>query len=214
MPMRFLPAAFAALTVLFSAASQAQAQAQTDNRAYDNQNYDNRARNRANDQESVSDKFTQNEIVQAASGFFGMTTEAVAKAVQKVFSEQGLPDAYITGEEGSGAIIVGLRYGSGWLIRKHHKARKVYWQGPSIGFDIGGNASKSFTLVYNLRSADRLFQKFPGIEGTYYFIAGIGVNYLRAGDITLAPMRTGVGLRAGVNAGYLTFTREESLNPF
>ncbi|MBN9532337.1 MAG: DUF1134 domain-containing protein [Alphaproteobacteria bacterium] len=212
MPLRFLPAAFAALTVLFSAASQAQAQ--TDNHAYDNQNYDNRARNQANDQESASDKFTQNEIVQAASGFFGMTTEAVAKAVQKVFSEQGLPDAYITGEEGSGAIIVGLRYGSGWLIRKHHKARKVYWQGPSVGFDIGGNASKSFTLVYNLRSADRLFQKFPGIEGTYYFIAGIGVNYLRAGDITLAPMRTGVGLRAGVNAGYLTFTREESLNPF
>lgn len=198
MPLRFLPAAFAALIMIFSAVPGAQAQSndQTSNR------------------ESASDKFTQNEIVQAASGFFGMTTEAVAKAVQKVFSEQGLPDAYITGEEGSGAIIVGLRYGSGWLIRKHHKPRKVYWQGPSVGFDIGGNASKSFTLVYNLRSADRLFQKFPGIEGTYYFIAGIGVNYLRAGDITLAPMRTGVGLRAGVNAGYLTFTREESLNPF
>jgi hypothetical protein len=158
--------------------------------------------------------FSQNEIVQAASGFFGTTTEAVAKAVQKVFSDQGLPDAYITGDEGSGAVVVGLRYGSGWLIRKGTAPLKVYWQGPSVGFDLGGNASKNFTLIYNLRSEDRLFQKFPGVEGTYYFIAGIGVNYMRASGITVAPMRTGVGLRAGVNAGYLTFTREQSINPF
>jgi hypothetical protein len=169
---------------------------------------------RAETAEEAADKFSQSEVVQAASGFFGMTTEAVAKAVQKTFSEQGLPDAYIKGEEGSGAFVVGLRYGSGWLIRKHHKPLKVYWQGPSIGFDVGGNASKNFTLIYNLRRADRLFQKFPGIEGSYYFIAGIGINYQRTGDITLAPMRTGIGLRAGVNAGYLTYTREHTLNPF
>jgi hypothetical protein len=100
------------------------------------------------------------------------------------------------------------------LIRKRHKPLKVYWQGPSVGFDIGGNASKNFTLIYNLRRADRLFQKFPGVEGSYYFIAGIGINYQRADEITLAPMRTGVGLRAGVNAGYLTYTREHTLNPF
>jgi hypothetical protein len=158
--------------------------------------------------------YTQNEIVQAASDFFGTTTAAVAKAVERIFAEQGLPDAYIKGEEGAGAFVVGLRYGSGWLIRKGQEPLKVYWQGPSIGFDIGGNASKCFTLVYNLRRSDRLFQKFPGIEGSYYFIAGIGVNYQRADGITLAPMRTGVGLRAGVNAGYLTYTRQQSLNPF
>ncbi|HEX3664110.1 MAG TPA: DUF1134 domain-containing protein [Rhizomicrobium sp.] len=158
--------------------------------------------------------FTQNEVVQAASGFFGTTSAAVAKAIERIFAEQGLPDAYIKGDEGSGAFVVGLRYGSGWLIRKGREPVKVYWQGPSVGFDIGGNASKCFTLVYNLRSADRLFQKFPGVEGSYYFIAGIGVNYQRADGITLAPMRTGVGLRAGVNAGYLTYTREQSLNPF
>jgi hypothetical protein len=158
--------------------------------------------------------FSQNEVVQAASDFFGTTTAAVAKAVERIFAEQGLPDAYIKGDEGSGAFVVGLRYGSGWLIRKDHEPVKVYWQGPSVGFDIGGNASKCFTLVYNLRRADRLFQKFPGIEGSYYFIAGIGVNYQRADGITLAPMRTGVGLRAGVNAGYLTYTRQQSLNPF
>jgi len=160
------------------------------------------------------DTFTQNEVVRAASDFFGTTTAAVAKAVERVFAEQGLPDAYIKGEEGSGAVVVGLRYGSGLLIRKGQSPVKVYWQGPSVGFDIGANASKCFTLVYNLRRSERLFQKFPGVEGSYYFIAGIGVNYQRASGITLAPMRTGVGLRAGVNAGYLTYTREQTLNPF
>jgi hypothetical protein len=164
--------------------------------------------------EDASDKFSQNEIVRAASGFFGKTTQVVAKAVEKIFSDEGLPDAYIEGSEGSGAFVVGLRYGSGYLIRKHQPPLKVYWQGPSVGFDVGGNASKSFTLIYNLRSSDNLFQKFPGVDGSYYFVAGIGVNYQRAGDITLAPMRTGVGLRAGVNVGYLTYTREQSINPF
>ena len=166
------------------------------------------------DVERAADKFSQNEVVQAASGFFGTTTEAVAKAVQRVFADQGLPDAYITGEEGSGAVVLGLRYGQGWLIRKHAPPTRVYWQGPSVGFDLGGNASKAFVLVYNLGPSDRLFQRFPGVEGSYYFIAGIGVNYLRANNITLAPMRTGVGLRAGVNAGYLTFTRDATINPF
>ncbi|MGB8363008.1 MAG: DUF1134 domain-containing protein [Rhizomicrobium sp.] len=160
------------------------------------------------------DTFSQNEVVQAGANFFGVTTEAFAKAVQRVFRDQGLPDAYIKGDEGSGAFIVGLRYGSGWLIRKHREPMKVYWQGPSVGFDFGGNASKCFTLIYHLHNSDRLFQKFPGVDGSFYFVAGIGVNYERADGITLAPMRTGVGLRAGVNAGYLTFTREQSLNPF
>ncbi|HUJ45950.1 MAG TPA: DUF1134 domain-containing protein [Rhizomicrobium sp.] len=168
----------------------------------------------AEEDESTVDKFTQNEIVQDAAGFFGTTTEAVAKAVQRVFADQGLPDAYIKGDEGSGAFVVGLRYGEGWLVRKHAEPVKVYWQGPSIGFDVGGNASKAFILIYDLHESDRLFQKFPGVEGTYYFVAGIGVNYLRSNHITIVPMRTGVGLRAGVNAGYLTFTRKASINPF
>lgn len=164
--------------------------------------------------ESVERQFTQNEVVQAASGFFGTTSEAVAKAVQKIFSEQGLPDGYIKGDEASGAIVAGLRYGSGWLIRKDAPPLRVYWQGPTVGFDFGGNASKFFALVYNLHSDDELFQRFPGVDGSFYFVAGIGVNYLRADHITIAPMRTGVGLRAGVNAGYLTFTRESTINPF
>jgi hypothetical protein len=165
-------------------------------------------------EDTAADRFSQNEVVRAASDFFGTTTEAAAKAVQRVFAEQGLPDAYIKGDEGSGAVVVGLRYGEGWLIRKNAEPMKVYWQGPSVGFDFGGNASKVFVLIYNLGNSDRLFQKFPGVEGSYYLIAGIGVNYLRANNITLAPLRTGVGLRAGVSAGYLTFTRKASINPF
>jgi len=160
------------------------------------------------------DKFSQNEVVDAAANFFGVASEATAKAVQKVFSEQGLPDAYIKGDEGSGAIVVGLRYGSGWLIRKGYEPEKIYWQGPSVGWDFGGNASKVFMLVYNLGDEERLFQRFPGVDGSFYLVAGIGVNYLHANHITIAPMRTGVGLRAGVNAGYLQFTREHTLNPF
>jgi hypothetical protein len=160
------------------------------------------------------DSFTQNEIVQAGANFFGVTTEAMAKGVQKVFSDYGLPDAYITGDEGSGAIVVGLRYGQGWLIRKGADPMRVYWQGPSVGWDFGGNASKMFVLIYNLREPDRIFQKFPGVDGSFYLVAGLGVNYMRANGITLAPMRSGVGLRAGVNAGYVTFTRHSTINPF
>ena len=160
------------------------------------------------------EKFSQNEVVRAATDFFGTTTEAMAKAVQHVFHDQGEPDAYIKGDEGSGAFVVGLRYGSGWLIRKGYEPVRVYWQGPSVGFDFGANASKAFMLIYNLKSEDRILQKFPGVDGSFYFVAGIGVNYLHSGGITIAPMRTGVGLRAGANVGYLTFTHHESINPF
>ena len=155
----------------------------------------------------VSDaKYTANEITQAGSDFFGITTEAMAKAVQHVFGDLGQPDAYIKGDEGGGAFVVGFRYGSGWLIRKEREPQKVYWRGPSIGFDAGGNASKAFTLVYNLREDKRLYQRFPGVEGSIYFVAGLGVNYMRSGGVTLAPIRTGVGLRAGVNAHYQVYS--------
>ncbi len=164
--------------------------------------------------EDSDDTFSENEITEAAANFFGIATESVAKAVQRVFRDQGRPDAYIKGDEGSGAFVVGLRYGSGWLIRKKFEPKKIYWRGPSVGFDVGGNASKVFTLVYNLRLERRMWQRFPGVEGSYYFIAGIGVMYMRSGGVTLAPMRTGVGLRAGVNAQYEEFTEKRDWFPF
>jgi hypothetical protein len=162
----------------------------------------------------ADDTYSEPEIVRVASDFFGMTTEAVARAVSRIFRDLGRPNAYITGEEASGAIAVGLRYGSGHMTRKGYRRLKVYWQGPSIGFDIGANASKCFTLVYQIRRQEEIFQRYPGVEGTYYFIAGIGVNYQRSGRISLAPMRTGLGVRAGVNAGYLSYTRERNILPF
>lgn len=158
--------------------------------------------------------FDQAEIVGAAESFFGETSEGLANLVQRAFAEQGRPNAYIVGREGSGAAGVGLRYGTGQLRFRDGSAFDVYWQGPSVGWDIGGNASKVFTLVYNLRSSDQLFQRIAGVDGSLYLVAGFGMNYQRSDGLTLAPIRTGVGLRAGANVGYLHYTPEARINPF
>lgn len=157
--------------------------------------------------------YSAEEVTQAASNFFGATTEGLAKAIERTFSDYGRPNAYIMGNEGGGAVVVGLRYGKGKLQFKGGESQTVYWQGPSIGWDFGGNASKVFTLVYNLRSSSELFQRFPAVDGSLYVIAGVGVNYQRSGNITLAPIRTGVGLRAGASLGYVHYTRESSYLP-
>jgi hypothetical protein len=160
--------------------------------------------------------YTQNEIVNRAANFFGSATEGLARAVERVFSEKGSPNAYITGVEGGGAVVVGLRYGDGDLFVKANGDRpvKVYWQGPSVGFDLGGNASKVFTLVYNLPNTEAIYQRFPGVEGSAYLVAGVGINYQQNGRIILAPMRTGVGLRAGASIGYLHYSKERNILPF
>lgn len=158
--------------------------------------------------------FTKEEILAKARGFFGSTTKGLAEAVEKVFADQGRPNAFILGEEISGAIGVGLRYGEGELEMKSGGKTKVYWQGPSIGFDLGGNASKVFTLVYRLDKPDTIFQRFPGVDGSVYVVAGVGVNYQQAGKVILAPLRTGVGLRAGASVGYLHYNRKHSWLPF
>ncbi len=161
------------------------------------------------------DTFERSEIAANVADFFEIGSVVAGEVVEKIFSDRGAPNAYITGNEGSAAIGVGLRYGEGNLYFKNGGGPiKVYWQGPSIGFDIGANASKTFTLVYHLPDAEALYRRFPGIEGSYYFIAGIGVNYQQAGNVILAPMRVGIGLRAGVNAGYLSYTRSRRWLPF
>lgn len=158
--------------------------------------------------------FSQEEVLDKARGFFGETTEGLAKAIEEVFEDQGRPNAIITGEEASGAIGIGLRYGEGLLELKSGGKTQVYWQGPSIGFDVGGNAARVFTLVYNLDSSQEIFQRFPGVDGSAYFIAGLSVNYQKSGDVILAPIRTGVGLRLGASVGYLHYTRRSSWIPF
>ncbi len=160
------------------------------------------------------DTYGEEEIFEKAAGFFGDLSEGLAKAVEKVFADQGRPNAYIAGEEVSGAIGIGLRYGKGELHRKTAEPRQVFWQGPSIGFDLGGDASKVFVLIYELKDTETLFQRFPGVDGSLYFIAGFGVHYESAGGVTLAPIRSGVGLRAGVNVGYTHYTKKHSWLPF
>jgi hypothetical protein len=160
-----------------------------------------------------SDGFEQSSILEEAREFFGQGAEGLAKVVEKAFKEQGRPNGYIKGEEVSGAIAVGVRYGEGELYMKNGSTQKVYWQGPSIGFDFGANAAKVFVLVYDLPGTEQIFQRFPGVAGSLYFIAGVGMNYLQSDAINLAPIRFGVGWRQGANVGYMHFTREETLNP-
>ena len=166
------------------------------------------------DRDIGSDTYSSEELIQDANNFFGGASEGIGKAIEKAFSDYGRPNAYIVGEEGSGAVVVGLRYGKGTLHYKGGDSMPVYWQGPSIGWDFGGNASKVFTLVYNLRSTYDLFQRYPAVDGSLYVVAGVGMNYQRSGSVTLAPIRTGVGLRAGASLGYVSYTRQATVVPF
>lgn len=159
------------------------------------------------------DTYDQDSILKDAADFFGETTEGLAKVVEKAFKEQGRPNAYIKGEEISAAITVGLRYGNGRLVMKSGKSKKVFWQGPSIGFDLGANASKVFILVYHLQKTDDIFKRFPAVDGSLYYVGGAGINYQRRDNIVLAPIRLGVGLRAGASVGYMHYTRNKTLNP-
>ncbi|HEV2364761.1 MAG TPA: DUF1134 domain-containing protein [Caulobacteraceae bacterium] len=157
--------------------------------------------------------YSNEELTTQISDFFGVTAESAGAMVEKLFKDNGRPTGYIAGEEASGAIAVGLRYGKGLLYMKYRPRMPVYWQGPSVGFDLGGNASRVFTLCYNLQYPDAIFRRFPGVEGSAYFIGGLGVNYQRAEQITLAPVRAGVGFRLGADVGYLSYSRHQHIVP-
>jgi hypothetical protein len=157
--------------------------------------------------------YSDHEIVDHVSDFFGVTAETAGSVIERAFKDNGRPTGYIAGEEGSGAFFFGLRYGKGLLYMKNKPAQTVYWQGPSVGFDTGGNASRVFVLCYDLQYPDAMYRRFPGVEGSAYFIGGMGVNYQRADGITVAPIRAGVGLRLGANIGYLAYTRHRNIIP-
>ncbi len=158
--------------------------------------------------------YERDEIVTNVSDFLGVTAESAGAAIERLFAREGKPTAYIAGEEGSGSFVIGARYGRGLLYMKDKQPMEVFWQGPSAGWDFGGNASRVFTLCYNLQVPETIFQRFPGVEGTAYLIGGLGVNYQRADGVTLAPIRAGVGLRLGANVGYLSYTRKRNRWPF
>ena len=157
--------------------------------------------------------YTDDELVSRVSDFLGVTAESAGAVIERTFKENGRPTGYIAGDEGSGAFVFGLRYGRGLLYMKGRAAQNVFWQGPSVGFDAGGNLSRVFTLVYNLQYPEMIYRRFPGVEGSAYFIGGLGVNYQRADDVTLAPMRAGVGFRLGANVGYLSYSRRRNIIP-
>jgi len=158
--------------------------------------------------------YTMEEIVEAGSNFFGATTGGLATLVEKIFSTYGLPNGYVLGQEGSGAIIGGLTYGEGTLYTKNAGDHPVYWQGPSLGWDFGAQGSRVMVLVYNLDRVDSLYRRYAGVAGSAYIVAGLGFNVLKNGSVLVVPIRTGVGARLGVNLGYLKMTARPTWNPF
>lgn len=176
----------------------------------------------AADEETTTDdgkrelkSYSREEILAAGSDFLGVTVEALGGAMEKIFADYGdHPTAYIAGEEASGSIGVGVRYGKGNLFMKDEaEPTHLFWQGPSIGFDTGANASRVFSLVYNLREPIYMYRRFPGVEGSAYFIGGLGVTYQRAEGIILTPIRAGVGFRLGANIGYMSFSKKRRILP-
>ncbi len=163
---------------------------------------------------NAADTFEREDLISAGEGVFGKGAAGFGSIIEKILQEQGRPNAYIAGREASGAFVVGLRYGSGIMTHKIEGQRPVYWTGPSIGFDVGGDANKVFVLVYNLYDTEDLYRRFPAVEGRLYLVGGFAATYLRRGNIVLIPVRLGVGWRAGVNVGYMNFTHRSRWLPF
>ncbi len=160
-----------------------------------------------------AETYNENELVAAISTHLGVTSESAATAIERLFKDRGRPVGYITGEEGGGALTIGARFGKGTLWMKNGDTMPIYWQGPTIGFDVGAEAGKVFTLVYGLKDMEDIHRRFPGVDGSAYLIGGMAVNYQRTNGITLAPIRTGVGVRLGANVGYTRYTKKRGL-PF
>jgi hypothetical protein len=158
--------------------------------------------------------YGEDDLIGAAEGVFGKGAEGLAKLIEDLLKKQGEPNGYIVGREAGGAFIVGARYGSGTLHHKVEGTQPVYWTGPSIGFDVGANAANTFVLVYNLYDTEDLFKRYAAGEGQAYFVGGLNASYLRRGDVVLIPIRVGAGLRLGVNAGYMKFSKEQKWSPF
>jgi hypothetical protein len=162
----------------------------------------------------VAGEYSIQEVVDAGHGFFGETSGALAKVIEQAFEQNGLPNGYILGQEGSGALIAGLTYGEGTLYTKNVGQHDVFWQGPSLGIDYGGNGTRTMMLVYDLPDVDTLYARYGGVSGSAYIVAGVGMTVLKSRDVILVPIRTGVGARLGVNVGYLKLTRAPTWNPF
>jgi hypothetical protein len=164
--------------------------------------------------EQANSNYSLDEIVDAGSNFFGGVSSGLAHIVERAASQWGLPNGYVLGQEATGAFVGGLRYGKGMLYTKNAGDLPVYWQGPSLGWDFGGDGARTMMLVYNLPATAAVYQRFGGIAGSAYFVGGLGMTVLAANEMVVIPIRSGVGLRLGANIGYLKFTPEPTWNPF
>jgi hypothetical protein len=158
--------------------------------------------------------FGPDELVRSGHRFFGTVSRGLAQIIEKAVSQWGQPNGYILGQEGGGAFVVGLRYGDGTLYTKNAGDRRVFWEGPSVGFDMGGEGARTMMLVYSLPATDAIYQRFAGIDGSAYFVGGFGMTAVTANNIVVVPIRSGVGLRLGASVGYLKFTPKATWNPF
>jgi hypothetical protein len=158
--------------------------------------------------------YSSGEILDAGSRFFGGVSSGLAHIVERAVSQWGLPNGYILGQEATGAFVGGLRYGKGMLYTKNAGDLPVYWQGPSVGWDFGGDGARTMMLVYNLPATAAVYQRFGGVAGSAYLVGGLGMTVLAANEMVVVPIRSGVGLRLGANVGYLKFTPEPTWNPF
>jgi hypothetical protein len=158
--------------------------------------------------------FRAEELVDSGHRFFGTVSRGLALAVQEAVRRWGEPNGYILGQEASGAFFGGLRYGEGRLYTRNAGERRIFWQGPSLGFDVGGDGARTMMLVYNMPTVDSLYQRFVGIDGSAYLVGGFGVTAAAADDMVVVPIRSGLGWRLGVNMGYLKFTPQPTWNPF
>ncbi|WP_244635903.1 DUF1134 domain-containing protein [Chthonobacter albigriseus] len=165
-------------------------------------------------QQATGTGFSANELVDTGNAFFGEVSSGLASVIERSVSAYGQPNGYILGQEGSGAIFGGLRYGEGTLYTRNAGTHRVYWQGPTLGVDLGADGARTMILVYNLPSVPALYTRFGGVAGSAYLVGGFGLTALRAGDVTLVPVRSGLGARLGINVGYLKFTPEATWNPF
>ena len=159
------------------------------------------------------DRFSSSELVNSGHQFFGSVSRGLAQVIEKAVSQWGLPNGYVLGEEAGGAFFAGLRYGDGVLHTKNAGDLKVYWQGPSLGWDFGGAGARTMMLIYNLPATEAIYERFGGIEGSAYFVAGFGMTALTNANVVVVPIRSGVGLRLGANVGYLKFTPTPTWNP-
>ena len=158
--------------------------------------------------------YSRDEVFSAGQGFFGKISSGLASVLDFAFQKAGRPSGYILGDEGGGAFLAGVRYGQGQLHLKGLPPQTVYWRGPSIGYDVGAAGSRLMVLVYNVRDPEEVFANFGGVDGSAYFVGGVGVTFLTNGKKAMAPIRSGLGLRFGANIGYLKFSHKPSWNPF